>query len=538
MKKIFLLFCLLDIMITVSVAQPLTIQWQKCLGGTHDEAGYRIRQTSDGGYLTCGLAISNDGNVFGNHSNQQDGWVVKLDGNGNLMWQRCYGGSDGETFYSLELTSEQGFIVAGTSTSLDGDLVSVYHPGGQDGIWVVDCDSVGGINWQKCFGGSGEEGANEIIQTSDGGYMVIGWTYSTDFDVVGLHDSIISAHYRDTWLLKLDSIGSIEWSKCYGGCWGEFGYSVVQTPDSGFVFVSSAESENGDVQGIHGASNGRGYEDYWIVKINDVGDIQWQKCFGGSSIDTPNDIQVTHDGGFILTGSSASSDFDVSGHHNVADVWVLKLDSVGTIQWQKCLGGSDAEFGKRIIQLIDGGYLTLNATASTDGDLISNPPALVDVWLARLDSLGNILWQQCLGGSSIEEAFDIQLTSDGGCVFSGVTGSNDGDVSGNHGGYDMWVVKLAPLPDGVASPVNLITDFAAFQNNISNTLGLSFYCNGNENVSVQLLDLTGRVLLQQPLSVSAGFNKKQVQTGNISTGVYLVRLATDAGAVLKKLMVQ
>ena len=532
MKNLLLFVFAIPVMV---FSQPLTIQWQKCLGGTLGDDGYGIKQMADGNYLTCGGVISNDGDVSGNHSTEQDGWVVKLDSNGDLLWQRCYGGSLSESFYSLELTVDGGFVVAGYGGSIDGDVTGTYGSGDD---WIVNCDSSGNILWQKCLGGSNEEsGITKISRTFDRGYIIISSTASPDHDVVGLHDTTWCTSCWDDWVVKLDSVGNIEWSRCYGGYWWDHGYSIVQTRDSGYVFVGSGLSDNGDVQGLHGATNGYGFfQDYWVVKINSTGMIEWQKCLGGTADDVPFDISNTDDGGYILTGTTLSNDFDVSGNHssnNYVDAWIVKLDSSGGIQWQKCLGGSWADVGIKIMQTPDGGFLSLNYSESQDGDLSGNQPVAVDVWLVKLDPSGNIQWQQCLGGSLLEGPNDMCLTSDGGLVYTGLTNSNDGDVSGNHGDYDVWVVKLSALPDGVNLPKNPITDFSTYLSP-SGSLKVNFFANGNEKVLLQFLDITGRSILQQSITVTAGLNNKEIQTAPLARGIYLVRLESQNGSLVKK----
>ncbi len=532
------LFALLIIFSGEARAQAPSIQWQKCLGGSQAEAGFSIKQTPDGGYLVAGSAQSNDGDVSGLHSspiNAPDYWVVKLDSNGYLQWQKCYGGSMEEDAFSIDLTHDGGFILTGRAESTDGDVTGMHS---SIDYWVVKCDSIGDIQWQKCLGGSDEEIPYKIISVYDGGYAVIGYSLSTDYDVTGSHNDSICIGCCDLWFVKLDSIGNKQWAKCYGGSWSDLGYSVIETVDSGYIFAGASKSNDGDVLGLHGQPGSD--LDFWIVKIDSVGNLQWQKCLGGSGDESPTDIKSTFDGGFVTIGRSISTDFDVTGLHGISDdTWVVKLDSVGNLQWQKCLGGTHYEHGSSILQLADSSYLTLSFSNSNDGDITGNHSfGPNDVWLVKMDKTGNLQWQKCFGGTSEEQAFDMLQTTDGGFVFTGTTDSNDGDVSGNHGAFDTWVVKLSPLPNAIAAPTNFITDFTSSLNTATNQLTLNFYANGNERTQVQLLDITGRVLLSQPLAVTAGFNKQEVQAGQLAGGVYLVRLVTEGGSVSKKLVIQ
>ncbi|MGB3074225.1 MAG: hypothetical protein WBB36_02835, partial [Chitinophagales bacterium] len=185
------------------------------------------------------------------------------------------------------------------------------------------------IEWQKCLGGSGYEIAKSVQQTSDGGFIVAGYTESTDGDISGNHGG------SDYWVVKLDSHGVMEWQKCLGGSYYEFAHSVQQTTDKGFIVAGYSSSNDGDVSGNHGDY------DYWIVKLDSTGTMEWQKCLGGSKYDAAHSIQQTSDGGFIVAGETGSTIGDVSGNHGSGDYWVVKLDGSGNIEWQKCLGGND-----------------------------------------------------------------------------------------------------------------------------------------------------------------------------------------------------
>ena len=230
---------------------------------------------------------------------------------------------------------------------------------------------------------------------------------------------------------------SITWQKCIGGNNSDIGLSIQQTSDGGYISSGFTNSNNGDVSGNHGS------RDAWIIKLSNIGIIQWQKCLGGSLLESSLTVHQTSDGGYILSGGYTNSvDGDVSGNHGSYDVWVVKLNSLGVIEWQKCLGGSSNEYSKYIQQTSDGGYILSGKTNSVDGDVYNNHGS-DDAWILKLNSLGVIQWQKCLGGISDESGESIQQTSDGGFILSGYTNSVDGDVSGNHGSNDVWVVKLS-----------------------------------------------------------------------------------------------
>jgi len=203
------------------------------------------------------------------------------------------------------------------------------------------------IQWQKSLGGSSSEYAFEIAQTADNGYVAVGYSKSTDGDLTVNHGQ------SDYWVIKLDTNGTIQWQKSYGGTGSDEARCVKQTNDGGYIIAGISNSNNGDVTGNHGMN------DYWITKLSSTGVIQWQKSYGGTGYDEPYCIQKTTDGGYIVAGFSESNDGDVTGNHGDYDYWLLKLDSAGTIQWQKSLGGTDNDKAFFIQQTNAGGYLII-----------------------------------------------------------------------------------------------------------------------------------------------------------------------------------
>lgn len=217
---------------------------------------------------------------------------------------------------------------------------------------------------------------------------------------------------------------------------GDYGQYIEPTTDGGYIMTGYAASNDGDVSGNHGL------DDYWVVKLNAAGGIQWQKCLGGRSEDRANMIHQTPDGGYIVAGSAFSNDGDVTGNHNSMDYWIVKLSSTGSIQWEKSFGGSKNEYAYSIQLTTDGGYIVAGLTESNDGDVTGNHGGR-DFWVVKLSSTGALQWQNTYGGSADEEAYSIQLAADGGYIVAGFTQSNNGDVSGNHGNTDYWIVKIS-----------------------------------------------------------------------------------------------
>jgi PKD repeat protein len=423
-----------------AMAQVPVIQWQRSLGGSSDDYANSVHQTADGGYIVAGYTSSNNGDVSGNHGGK-DMWVVKLDNAGNTQWQKTLGGSGDDVAKYVQQTTDAGYIIAGNTYSNDGD-VSGNH--GNADAWVVKLDNVGNIQWQKTYGGNNNDAANSVQQLSDGGY-ILGCTAISENngDIIGSHGA------AECWVVKISSTGVIEWSRCMGGQSYDYAHQMQQTADGGFVMGGVTLSLDGDVTGYQGGG------DHWVVKLDNIQEIEWQKTLGGTGTDVLTSVIQTTDGGYITAGHVYSQDGDIpgSGFHGTVfnDYWVVKLNSTGAIQWKKALGGTGNDLAQSIQQTVDGGYVVFGYTTSNDDDVSGNN-GYVDYWIVKLNSSGTIEWQKTLGGTGQEGynniqleadgAHSIQQTTDSGYIMAGYSKSNDGDVSGNHGNFDYWVVKL------------------------------------------------------------------------------------------------
>ena len=450
MKKIKLILSLLftPLLFFAQTTAP-GIAWQKCLGGTSDEASNATLQTNDGGYILAGSTASIDGDVIGLHSpNAYDFWIVKLDNTGSIVWKKCYGGGEDEFANSILQTTDGGYMIAGYTKSINGDVTGLH--GATFDFWILKIDSIGSLQWQKCLGGSEGEQGWKIIQTNDGGYFVVGSSSSLDGDVTFNYGNI------DFWIVKLNDLGIIQWEKSYGGTFQEVPYSAIQLLNGQYIIGGVTGSNDGNVSGNHGGSNWDG----WVIKLDTNGTLLWQKCFGGSGYDRINNVLETLNGQIVLAGYSVSNDGDVSGNHGSGDAWIVKIDTSGNILLQKCLGGTDGDVATDIQKTLDGKFVVAGGSSSDDGDVSGNHGG-GDAWIFKVDSNLNLIWQKCLGGTNIDLPNSIDKTADGGYFLAGLTRSNDGDVSGFHGGLysDFWGVKLLPDLAGLIPVTNFtLTD--------------------------------------------------------------------------------
>jgi len=355
----------------------------KAIGGPGSEWGYSLIQTSDGGYAIAGYTYYFDAEDWGVY-------VVKLDANGNLQWTKTIGGKIWEEGKSLIQTSDGGYAIAGYTRSFGAGEADVY---------VVKLDANGNLQWTKTIGGEKDEVGFSLIQTSDGSYAIAGTTTS------------FGAGEADVYVVKLDANGNLQWTKTIGGPGYEIGFSLIQTSDGGYAIAGLTPSL------------GAGGLDVYVVKLDANGNLQWTKTIGGPAIENGSSLVQTSDGGYAIAGSTRSF-----GAGEV-DVYVVKLDANGNLQWTKTIGGEKDEVGFSLIQTSDGGYAITGKTNSFGaGDY--------DVYVVKLDAHGNLQWTKTIGGENEDLGLSLIQTSDGGYAIAGKT------ESFGTGGDDVYVVKL------------------------------------------------------------------------------------------------
>ena len=296
-----------------------TMQWNNTYGGTGNEIGYSVIQTSDGGYAIAGETNSHGAGGY-------DVYLVKTDSAGNMQWNKTYGGTGDDEGYSLVQTSDGGYAIAGETNSFGA---------GSDDFYLVKTDSAGNMQWNKTYGGTGDDEGYSLVQTSDGGYAIAGITNS------------FGAGSYDVYLVKTDSAGNMQWNKTYGGTGDDEGYSLVQTSDGGYAIAGETNSY------------GAGDYDFYLVKTDSAGTMQWNQTYGGPDNEDGTSLVQTSDGGYAMTGDTNS--FGAGGY----DFYLVKTDSTGTMQWNNTYGGKDNEYATfGLIQTSDGGYAMTGDTNS------------------------------------------------------------------------------------------------------------------------------------------------------------------------------
>ncbi|MBE9485174.1 MAG: hypothetical protein IMY74_10025, partial [Bacteroidetes bacterium] len=376
-----------------SYSQQFDIEFQQCYGGSNGEGGQDIIMLPDSSYIIFGSTASDDGDISFNHG-ESDFWLIKTDKFGNLLWEKTYGGSETEHEENMAVTSDGNYILFGDTQSNDGD-VSGNH-GGLD-YWVVKTDNIGVLLWQRCLGSSVNDYALQMRLDANDNIYVIGSSHGDDGDITDPHGFV------DYWIAKLNTDGDLLWDRSLGGTDVDEGKCILPTSDGGYIAGGFTTSTDGDVT----CENPTLMQcDNWIVKLDSLNNIQWEHCYGGSHNETALDIKETTDNGYIIVGGTLSDDGDVTGFHGVAgayyDIWVFKIDSIGNLEWQRCLGGTKSE-GRAEITITDNGEYIINGfTASNDCDVSGNhsTPGYPDIWILKIDSEGELLWQQCFGSSN------------------------------------------------------------------------------------------------------------------------------------------
>jgi regulation of enolase protein 1 (concanavalin A-like superfamily) len=360
--------------------------WETTFGGTNDDWGASVQQTTDGGYIIAGITSS-----FGN--GDEDVLLTKTDGNGIELWTKTFGGTNSDGAHSVQQTTDGGFIITGATESFG-------LGNGTGDVYLIKTDENGDSLWTRTFGGTNADEGYSVQQTTDGGYVIIGSTY-------------VTVDQGDVYLLKTDGNGNLLWSRTFGGIEEDEGHSIQQTTDGGYIITGMTR-----LPPIFD-------DDVYLIKTDANGIEQWSKSFGGAANEESEgaSVQQTTDGGYIIAGKKPRSEIEDDD-----DVYLIKTDANGVEQWSKVFGGTDDDWGNSVQQTTDGGYVIIGGTESFGA-------GERDVYLIKTDGNGDSLWTRTFGGIEEDEGHSIQQTTDGGYIISG-----DNQSFGN-GGEDIYLIK-------------------------------------------------------------------------------------------------
>jgi hypothetical protein len=499
--------------LTLAQAPAPIKQWDKTFGGNDEDELIDVQRTSDGGYVLGGYSRSGvSGDKTQANQGSYDYWVLKLDATGTKQWDKTFGGSQEDKLFSLQQTSDGGYILGGWSDSPSSGDKTQASQGSYD-YWVLKLDANGTKQWDKTFGGSSLDILFSIQQTSDGGYALGGYSRS---GLSGDKTQASQGGPHDYWLVKLDAAGTKQWDKTFGGSQDDILGRMQQTSDGGYILGGWSNSpSSGDK-----TQASRGGYDYWVLKLDASGTKQWDRTFGGSAYEESYALQQTSDGGYLLGGSSTSgiSGDKTQASQGMEDYWLVKLDANGTKQWDRTLGGNYTDMPSTVQQTSDGGYMVGGLSRSDlSGDKTQanqGGQGFRDYWVVKLDASGTKLWDLTFGGNDNEYLNSVQQTSEGGYLLGGYSYSGlSGDkTQASQGGYDYWLVKLSAMPLATTSATTRPT-LSAYPNPLRTQLTLC----GPPNTTYQLLTQLGQVVRSgqvaaQPLDVQA-----------LPAGLYLLR---------------
>ena len=433
------------------------IEWQRNFGGSQLEYRGRAFQSADGGYVIAGWSKSAPN--FGG----ADYYVIRLDRLGNEMWRRNYGGTADDVLNSIKETHDGGFILAGNTVSgVGGNKTSVNY--GDSDIWIVRIDANGDKVWELGLGGDSWEYDGSVIETQNHGFLVCGVSLSEPGGI-GNKTSPVYGYPYDGWIVRLDTNGLILWQTTVGGDgWDEADAAVENPVDGSFLVGGTSSSSAGSG---NKTSPNEGSLDLWIMKMDSAGNLLWDRSFGGTDSDYFDGFSGTADGGAVLGAESLSKASGTRTAPKVSDpdhndCWLVRVDADGNKVWDQAFGGREGQLLRGLQGTSDGGFVLCALTISgITGKKVSPPFGSADAYVAKIDADGNLQWDQTIGGSGYDAFLDLSVTHDGGLLLSGSTGSQDGNVNVQQLGQgDIWVVKLASFfcPTNTLTLLSVTTD--------------------------------------------------------------------------------
>jgi type IX secretion system substrate protein len=510
----------------ISYSQAPIINWSKIHGGLFLDQPHDLIKTSDGNYISFGYR------QLGDQSFNSDpyAWLVKLDVNGNMLWQQNYGEASTDVVgYSVKETSDGGFIL----------LESIFKSATNYDVRLVKTDNLGNITWTKNFGGlySGEvDTFRSVIQTPDGGYMLAGYSDSASGTVF---DTNYGGTLRgfDGWVIKLDASGNMFWKRNYGTVNSEYFNNITPLPNGDFI-----------VSGYSYAPGGNGLDDFWIVRINQNGIVLWNKKYGGNSYDESVKTIVAYDGDLICVGKtrSSSNTGNVTTNNGGDDVWVVKLSSAtGDLLWEKSFGGSGFENVAEVKETNDHALVLVGSTASTDNGISIRGAS--DSWIVKINETGNLIWQKTFGGTLGDTARGFVIDNNNEYVVANSSSSYNHDVNNpSNTSFNLWFFKLSPDNSGTLSDVDWDTSIGQNSNYTGNDCDIiklypnpspqnEFFTNYKitESKTVKIFDVSGKLVYNNP-----DF-KNYMKLNFLQKGVYIAQVIEDDSSIcVRKIIIQ
>jgi hypothetical protein len=525
--------------ITIGKAQLADTAWTKSIGGSATEvAGTALLNNAgaaaasvaidiDGNYYVASNTSSSNGFVYGNKGSD-DIWVIKLNPMGDTLWTKVIGGSDFERVYKIRAISTGGVVLVGQTLSNNGDFAGNH--GINDGF-VLKLDANGTIVWKKLYGGSGVDYLFDIAENPAGNFVVCGETGSNDGDLTGTGSGLC-------WVLYISGTsGTISMSKAFSST----NSSSANYLDNFTCIKRLSDGSGYIVSGFTTIDfNNPASDDIFVAKVNFNGVLLWRKNIGSATGgDGSAAILDAGNGEFYIAGKLGGTGGNAPAYRGGnGDAWLIKCNSNGDILWTKNYGGNNWDFFTDAV--IDANYnLYLSGfTRSTDFDLATTTAnGLADFWITKIDSSGTILQQKRLGGTSNDFALGIALNQTNNEVIAvGRTESNDGFVHHNNGGRDLWVVKLSETTTTSISDITRLTQLLVYPNPANNILTVQLENNLDKVVNLSIVDVLGNLVYS--ISTIAVNNTININTSLLSNGIYLLNVKGISINVSQKIIIQ
>ena len=376
----------LSCFITLTTAQAAT-SGKHTYGGDQYDVISSSAKTPDGGYVMVGTS--------GSYGVAGDFWLLKTDADGNLQWNRTYGGDAGDFGLGVINSNTGGYVLVGSTYS---------YGAGEDDIWLIKTDAQGNMVWNRTIGGPKDDYSWIVIANQGGGYTLAGYTYS------------FSNGDDDVLLVQVSEEGTLHWMQTYGGVGDDRGYTVIATKDGGYLLTGYTNS------------TGAGDDDLWLIKTDYKGAMQWNRTYGGAGLDLGYVVTQTSDGDYVIVGGTttygACSTATIGPYGVMANAWLLKVDSGGNPLWHQTYGVGSSDCTWSLLGCSDGGYMLAGYTSSYSAN------GRVEAWLFKVDAEGKEQWSKSYGGDFDCYGWNVLQTQDGGYAFAGNTQDECG-VSGD-----------------------------------------------------------------------------------------------------------
>lgn len=518
-------------------------------GGSASEGVIGSIVTADGGLLTGAFTSSGIGGEVSQASpapampSNIDFWIVKTDAQGFKQWDKRYGGEADDRLVKIVAAVNGGYFLCGWSTSGAGFDKSEPSRGLTD-YWIVKIDAQGNKQWDKRFGTKVHDFLNAAAASPDGGCLLVGHTGNTILPDGDRTESLLGD--GDVWMVKVDALGNKQWDKRLGGNGSDVPFDVVGASSGGFVLgVWALQPGFGVAPGGDVTGNGNGLDDYWVVKIDAIGNKVWDKLYGGSGRDFVRALLATPDGGVLVSGESLSP---TSGDKSVStpgkSCWVLKLDGQGVKQWDQVFGNGPALLTRLPMLALDvrGGYFIGATTGLPPDPVVFGNSVPDDYWVANMDANGQQRWESAFGGDDSEYLAAVVPLANNSLMLVGSSNSPVGrdKTANSRGGSDIWLVKVGAATLGAKKQNIALNNTASIFPNPSNRGITTLEVVGlheQKSVSAEILNGLGQTVRVLDLPVYQSAIHQQLELTNLPNGVYTLRLHTKGGIITKQFVI-